>query len=238
MCKHRCTCMQYVDVYCINMCLKIQVFISFRSVIWDASELSFLQWGNQCGSWYHHPSQSRAPSKKTTTSNFQRPQKNGQTSPPNGKFVSGRLALRQIRGIHRIQLSLFGMASGSGQGGVRSTANRSCCGPSLEGFNGSRVHLLTVIFLHGYPLPVPKITWFKVGKKNNPLPKTKQRDWGVFWKASHPSKFPTCLYKNHKRHISCCTWTCMAPFPIHILPNLRWKHRKKNNPLRGLVKVT
>ena len=112
-------------------------------------------------------------------------------------------------------------------------------GPSLESFNGSRVHLLTVIFLRGvFSLPVPKITWFKGGKKNNPLPKTKQRDWGGFLESFGSIQIPTCLYKNHKRHISCCTWTCMAPFPIHILPNLRWKHRKKANPLRGLVKVT
>lgn len=94
--------------------------------------------------------------------------------------VSGRLALRQIRGIHRIQLRLFGI-------GVRSAATaagrKSLVGPSLESFNGSRVHLLTVIFLRGVSfLPAsgpPKITWFKVGKKNQ-IAKNQTKVWGVF----------------------------------------------------------
>ena len=89
------------------------------------------------------------------------------------------LALRQIRGIHRIQLRLpLGIRSAATAAG-----RRGLIGPSLESFNGSRVHLLTVIFLRGVSfLPAsgpPKITWFKVGKKNQ-IAKNQTKVWGVF----------------------------------------------------------
>ena len=107
--------------------------------------------------------------KKTTTSNFQRPRKSlGTPRTPPDPWDSPHTTPPAV--------------------GVRSAATaagrRGLVGPSLESFNGGRVHLLTVIFLRGYrfyPLPVPKKkTWFKVGKKNNPLPKTKQRYGGGF----------------------------------------------------------
>lgn len=132
--------------------------------------------------------------KKTTTSNFQRPRKSlGTPRTPPDPWDSPHTTPPAV--------------------GVRSAATaagrRGLVGPSLESFNGGRVHLLTVIFLRGYrfyPLPVPKKKHgLKLGRKTTRCQKPNKGMGGVFWKASDPSKFPTCLYKNHKRHISCCT---------------------------------